>query len=98
MEPVKLGARDAPDLLLVVGVGRDGWWCAGLPVHGERSDGVAAGTVFRIDGTGMIRREMHGDVVARTRHRRIQLRFLEHRCLPEVRASRSAASVNQDMR
>lgn len=92
MQPVKFGARDAPDFLLVLGVGRDGWWCAGLPIHGECGNGVAAGAVFRIDGAGVIVGEMNRDVIARARHRRVQLRFFEHRCLPGVRASHEAAS------
>src|SRR5215208_1861902 len=34
MQAVQFGADDAPDFLLGVGVGRDGWWCAALPIHG----------------------------------------------------------------
>src|SRR5215213_5874191 len=35
VEVVKLGADDAPDLLLGVGVRRDWWGSAGPPIHGQ---------------------------------------------------------------
>ena len=38
---MQLGARDAPDLLLVVGVRRDGWWCSALEDYTDWTPDVA---------------------------------------------------------
>src|SRR5512133_2624085 len=81
MQAVQFGTDDAPDFLLGVGVGRNRWGCAGLPVQGECGKSVASGPIFRVDGTWMICTQMNGDIVSRARHRCIKLSFFEHRCL-----------------
>src|SRR4029453_667103 len=49
VEVVKLGADNAPDLLLGVCVCRNWWVRAGLPVHGECGKSVASSPVLRVD-------------------------------------------------
>jgi hypothetical protein len=64
VEVVQLGADDAPHLLLSVGVGRDWWRGAGLPIHGKRGKTVASSPVVRVDGTWVILTQVNGDVIA----------------------------------
>src|SRR5215213_403311 len=93
MQVVQLGADDSPHFLLVIGVGRGWWGCAGLPVHGKCGKSVASRPVLRVHGTWMICTQVNGDVVSRARHRCIELSFFEHRCLRGVRTSHSAPSL-----
>jgi hypothetical protein len=64
MQAVQFGTDDAPDFLLGVGVGRNRWGCAGLPVHGECGKSVASGPIFRVHGTWMICTQVNGDIVS----------------------------------
>ena len=64
MEVVQLGADDAPDLLLGVGVRRDWWGSAGLPIQSQRGKSVASGPVLRVDSTWMVFTQVDGDVIA----------------------------------
>ena len=79
VQTVQLAADDAPDLVLVLGVGGGRRGSAGLPRQGERGQRVAPGAVLRVDRTGVVVAEVDGDAtVVAAGHGRVELCFFEH--------------------